>query len=280
MMDPGTMLSFLKEDMPFGDLTSEAVIPADLTASAVIRAKEACVIAGLEEAAFLFDHLGAGVVTPVKDGDAVAAGTIVMEIRGPARAVLAAERTALNIIGRMSGIATAAREAVDAVRAVDPVVRVASTRKTCPGLRTLDKKAAMLGGAVSHRFSLSDMVMIKDNHLALVGLEEAVRRAKAHSPYHKVEVEVESAKDAVRAAEYGADIVLLDNMTPEGVREAVAALMAAGQRDNVVVEISGGVSRATLPLYAGAGADIISMGALTHSVRNVDVGLDVVPDGE
>ncbi|WP_342676509.1 carboxylating nicotinate-nucleotide diphosphorylase [Methanofollis sp. UBA420] len=280
MVDARMLLSFLEEDTPFGDITCDAVIPADLTASAVIRAKEACVIAGLEEAAFLFSHLGAGVVTPVRDGERVAAGTVVMEIRGPARAVLVAERTALNIMGRMSGIATAAREAVDAVRAVNPAVRVASTRKTCPGLRTLDKKAAVLGGAASHRFSLSDMVMIKDNHLALVDLEEAVRRAKTHSPYHKVEVEVESAEDAVRVAEYGADIVLLDNMTPEGVREAVAALMAAGLRERVVVEISGGITRTTLPLYAGAGADIISMGALTHSVRNVDVSLDVVPDGE
>jgi len=275
-----TLLSFLEEDTPFGDLTCDAVIPADMAASAVIRAKEACVIAGMEEAAFLFSHLGAAAVAKVRDGERVAAGTVVMEIRGPARAILSAERTALNIMGRMSGIATAARDAVEAVQAVNPAVRVASTRKTCPGLRTLDKKAAVLGGAVSHRFSLSDMVMIKDNHLALVGLEEAVRRAKAHSPYHKVEAEVESAKDAVRAAEYGADIVLLDNMTPQEVRSAVAALMTSGLRDRVVVEISGGVSRATLPAYAGAGADIISMGALTHSVRNVDVSLDVVPDGE
>jgi len=249
-----------------------------MTASAVIRAKEACVIAGVEEAAFFFSHLGATAVAKVKDGEMVAAGTVVMAIRGSARAILSAERTALNIMGRMSGIATAAREAVEAVQAVDPAVRVASTRKTCPGLRALDKKAAVLGGAVSHRFSLSDMVMIKDNHLALVGLEEAVRRAKTHSPYHKVEVEVESAKDAVRAAEYGADIVLLDNMTPEGVRAAVAALMTSGLREKVVVEISGGVSRTTLPAYARTGADIISMGALTHSVRNVDVSLDVVPD--
>lgn len=280
MVDARMLLSFLDEDSPFGDLTCEAVIPAAMTASAVIRAKEACVVAGLEEAAFLFSHLGASARTKVWDGEKVAAGTVVMEVDGPARAVLRVERTALNIVGRMSGIATAAREAVDAVHAVDPAVRVASTRKTCPGLRALDKKAAMLGGAVSHRFSLSDMILIKDNHLALVGLEEAVRRAKAHSSYHKVEVEVESAEDAVRAAGYGADIVLLDNMTPEGVRAAVGALKAAGLRERVVVEISGGVSRATLPAYAGAGADIISMGALTHSVRNIDVGLDVVTGGE
>jgi nicotinate-nucleotide pyrophosphorylase (carboxylating) len=280
MVDARMLLSFLEEDTPFGDLTCDAVIPADMTASAVIRAKEACVIAGLEEAAFLFSHLGATAVAEVRDGERVTAGTVVMEIRGPARAILSAERTSLNIMGRMSGIATATRDAVDAVQAVNPAVRVASTRKTCPGLRALDKKAAVLGGAASHRFSLSDMVMIKDNHLALVSMEEAVRRAKAHSPYHKVEVEVESAKDAVRAAEYGADIVLLDNMTPEGVRSAVTTLMAAGLRERVVVEISGGVSRAALPAYAGAGADIISMGALTHSVRNIDVSLDVVPDGE
>jgi len=275
MIDPGKLIEFLQEDAPFGDITSEALIPADLSASAVIRAKEPCTIAGLEEAAFLFTHLGAAARAAVEDGAAVAAGSVVMTIEGPARAVLRAERPALNLIGRMSGIATATRAAAESARAANPSAKIAPTRKTCPGLRALDKKAAVIGGGEPHRFSLSDMFLIKDNHLALVGIEEAVRRAKAFSRYHKIEVEAESAEDAVLAARAGADLVLLDNMTPEEVAAAVDALRAAGLRDRVVVEVSGRVTAKTVAAYAGSGADIISMGALTHTVKNIDVSLDI-----
>jgi nicotinate-nucleotide pyrophosphorylase (carboxylating) len=275
MIDPDKLIGFLHEDAPYGDITSEALVPADLGAKAAILAKEPCVIAGLEEAAFIFTYLGAVIVAAVEDGEAVAAGTIVMTIEGPARAILQAERPALNLIGRMSGIATATRAAAECARAVNPAVRVAPTRKTAPGLRALDKKAAMIGGGEPHRFSLSDMFLIKDNHLALVGIEEAVRRAKAFSRYHKIEVEAESTEDAVLAARAGADLVLLDNMTPAGVAETVEALRIAGLKDRVAIEVSGRVTAETLPAYAGAGADIISMGALTHTVRNIDVGLDI-----
>jgi nicotinate-nucleotide pyrophosphorylase (carboxylating) len=275
MIDPDKLIGFLHEDAPYGDITSEALVPADLRAKAAILAKEPCVIAGLEEAAFIFTYLGAVIVAAVEDGEAVAAGTIVMTIEGPARAILQAERPALNLIGRMSGIATATRAAAECARAVNPAVRVAPTRKTAPGLRALDKKAAMIGGGEPHRFSLSDMFLIKDNHLALVGIEEAVRRAKAFSRYHKIEVEAESTEDAVLAARAGADLVLLDNMTPAGVAETVEALRIAGLKDRVAIEVSGRVTAETLPAYAGAGADIISMGALTHTVRNIDVGLDI-----
>ena len=269
------LLRFVREDAPWGDVTSEAVVP-DVVCRAVIRAKDTGIVAGLEEARALFEHLGVMVHQRIPDGRPVAPGTTLLELEGRARAILLLERTALNIIGRMSGIATRTREAVDAVRAVSPDVRVAATRKTAPGLRALDKKAVVLGGGDPHRYSLSDMVLIKDNHLALVPLPEAIRKAKEQSRYRVVEVEVETARDAVGAANAGADIILLDNMAPDAVREAVGALVARGLRERVTLEVSGGVAGGDLAGYAAAGIDIISMGALTHTVRNFDVSLDIL----
>ena len=269
------LLRFIREDAPWGDVTSETVVP-DVTCRAVVRAKSQGVVAGLSEARRLFEHFGVTVRERSADGRAVAPGTVLLDLDGPARAILLVERTALNIIGRMSGIATRTREAVEAVRAVSPDVRVAATRKTAPGLRVLDKKAVILGGGDPHRYTLSDMVLIKDNHLALTPLAEAIRRAKEESLYRVVEVEVETVEDAVTAAGAGADIVLLDNMTPDTVREAVRALAGRGLRGRLTLEVSGGVGEDTLVGYAATGVDIISMGALTHTVRNFDVSLDIL----
>ena len=270
------LLGFVREDAPWGDVTSEAVVP-DVACRAVVRAKGRGVVAGLLEARTLFEHFGVTVRERSADGRAVVPGTVLLELDGPARAILLVERTALNIIGRMSGIATRTREAVEAVRAVSPDVRVAATRKTAPGLRVLDKKAVILGGGDPHRYSLSDMVLIKDNHLALVPLPEAIRRAKKESLYRVVEVEVETVEDAITAAGAGADIILLDNMTPDAVRETVRALAGRGLRDRLTLEVSGGIGDDDLAGYAAAGVDIISMGALTHTVRNFDVSLDILP---
>ena len=269
------LLRFIREDAPWGDVTSETVVP-DVTCRAVVRAKSQGIVAGLSEARRLFEHFGVTVRERSADGRAVAPGTVLLDLDGPARAILLVERTALNIIGRMSGIATRTREAVEAVRAVSPDVRVAATRKTAPGLRVLDKKAVILGGGDPHRYTLSDMVLIKDNHLALTPLAEAIRRAKKESLYRVVEVEVETVEDAVTAAGAGADIVLLDNMTPDTVREAVRALAGRGLRGRLTLEVSGGVGEDTLVGYAATGVDIISMGALTHTVRNFDVSLDIL----
>ena len=269
------LLRFIREDAPWGDVTSETVVP-DVTCRAVVRAKSQGIVAGLSEARRLFEHFGVTVRERSADGRAVAPGTVLLDLDGPARAILLVERTALNIIGRMSGIATRTREAVKAVRAVSPDVRVAATRKTAPGLRVLDKKAVILGGGDPHRYTLSDMVLIKDNHLALTPLAEAIRRAKKESLYRVVEVEVETVEDAVTAAGAGADIVLLDNMTPDTVREAVRALAGRGLRGRLTLEVSGGVGEDTLAGYAATGVDIISMGALTHTVRNFDVSLDIL----
>lgn len=269
------LLRFVREDAPWGDVTSEAVVP-DVACRAVIRAKDAGIVAGLEEARALFEHFGVAVRQHSADGRRVAAGAPLLELEGHARAILLLERTALNIIGRMSGIATRTRESVDAVRAVSPDVRVAATRKTAPGLRMLDKKAVILGGGDPHRYCLSDMVLIKDNHLALVPLPEAIRRAKEQSLYRTVEVEVETAQDAITAAVAGADIILLDNMAPDAVREAVRELVGRGLRERVTLEVSGGVAGDDVAGYAATGVDVISMGALTHTVRNFDVSLDIL----
>jgi len=269
------LLRFIREDAPWGDVTTDTVVP-DVACRAVVRAKDRGTIAGLAEARALFEHFGVTVRERSADGRAVAPGEILLELDGPARAVLLVERTALNIIGRMSGIATRTREAVDMVRQVSPAVRVAATRKTAPGLRALDKKAVVLGGGDPHRFSLSDMVLIKDNHLALVPLPEAIGRAKKQSLYRAVEVEVETTDDAITAAGAGADIILLDNMTPDAVRETVGALAGRGLRERVILEVSGGVAGGDLAGYAATGIDVISMGALTHTVRNFDVSLDIL----
>jgi nicotinate-nucleotide pyrophosphorylase (carboxylating) len=186
------------------------------------------------------------------------------------------ERTALNIMGRMSGIATATHVLAGVVRSVSPSCRVAGTRKTCPGFRRFDKKAVLIGGGDPHRMNLSDGVLIKDNHLALVPLEQAIRAARAHSAYKKIEVEVESSADAIRAAETGADIIMLDNMTPSQAKLTVSALEKRGLRDRVTLEISGGINETTLRDYASCGIDVISMGALTHTVKNFSFSLEVL----
>ncbi|MEN6342767.1 MAG: carboxylating nicotinate-nucleotide diphosphorylase [Methanospirillum sp.] len=269
------LLAFVAEDAPFGDVTSDAVL-GDQRCTAVLRFREAGIAAGLAEAAALFAYYGVVVTASVADGDRVEAGATALALEGPVRSVLLVERTALNLVGRMSGIATATARYVALAGAGGGQVRVAATRKTAPGLGLLDKKAVLLGGGDPHRFTLSDGVLIKDNHLALVPIEEAVRRARAFSAYKTVEVEVETADEAVRAARAGADIVLLDNMTPVEAREALASLESAEIRDRVRVEVSGGITEATIGAYAALGVDLVSVGALTHSVRSLDLTLEVV----
>ncbi len=270
------LLHFIEEDSPFGDVTSDAIIP-DCTCRAVIRAEQEGIIAGIAEASALFQHFGVTAEPGKKDGDAVGQHDIILTLKGPAKGILLVERTALNIIGRMSGIATRTRKIADRISAVNSRCRLAATRKTCPGLRVLDKKAVQLGGGDPHRMSLSDGILIKDNHLVLVPLTDAVRSAKAVSAYRKIEAEVETTRDALTAAREGAEILLFDNMTPRRVRDTLAALQRAGLRDRVTVELSGGIDEATLPGYAALDVDVISMGALTHTVKNFSVALDILP---
>ena len=277
MEDPDLLLSFIHEDAPFGDITSDAVI-GTARCRAHIVAREEGVIAGIEEAVFLFRHFGVDVNLLVADGDSVRAGTAVLELAGPARQILLVERTALNILGRMSGIASLTRRCVLQLSQSGRNCRIAATRKTAPGLRKLDKKAVVIGGGDPHRFSLSDGILIKDNHLALVRIDDAVRAAKQASCYRKVEVEVTTLQEAVMAAEAGADILMFDNMTPAQVTAAIETLRDRGLTDRLQIEISGGIDEGNLLSYALPGVDLISAGMLTHSVKNLDISLDIVPE--
>ncbi len=269
------LLKFIDEDAPSGDVTSESIIPG-ICCRAVIRAEEDGIVAGLAEAGALFSHFTVDVKQELADGDVVKIGDIILSLSGPAKNILLVERTALNIIGRMSGIATQTRKMRDLVHAENPCCHVAGTRKTCPGLRRLDKKAVTLGGGDPHRSGLSDGVLIKDNHLVLVPVSEAIRRAKAASSYRKIEIEVETANDALVAAQVGADILLFDNMTPDDVQKTIKDLEKAGLRDRVTIELSGGITARTIRDYARTGADLISLGALTHTVRNFPATLEIL----
>jgi len=225
----------------------------------------------------LFSHYGVDVERRVSDGDRVKQGHTLLALSGRAKMILLVERTALNIIGRMSGIATQTRAMADIVAAEDPRCRVAGTRKTSPGFRALDKKAVVLGGGDPHRTNLSDGILIKDNHLALVPLVDAIRSAKMMSAYKKVEVEVETTDDALVAAQAGADIIMLDNMSPGQAKKTLALLEREGLRERIVIELSGRINPDTIRNYASLGADVISLGALTHTVKNFSVNLEIVP---
>jgi nicotinate-nucleotide pyrophosphorylase (carboxylating) len=271
------LLHFIDEDAPLGDVTSEAVIP-DVCCHAEISAEQAGIIAGIDEATLLFSHYGVEVKQFAQDGQHVKTGEKLLTLNGDAKKILLVERTALNIIGRMSGIASQTRKMADIIAEKNPKCRVAGTRKTSPGFRALDKKAVQLGGGDPHRGSLSDGILIKDNHLALVSIKHAITAAKKISRYKKIEVEVETAAEALLAASSGADILLLDNMNPGQVKTTLEALGKEGFRDRVVIELSGGIEPETLRDFAALDVDVISMGALTHTVRNFSVKLEIIPE--
>jgi nicotinate-nucleotide pyrophosphorylase (carboxylating) len=275
MVDRDLLLSFIREDAPYGDITSEAIV-GDEPCQATISTRQTGIIAGMEEAGALCREWNIAIRSGVTDGACADPGAVLLYLSGRARDILLIERTLLNIIGRMSGIATVTRRLGEVVSSVNPSCRIACTRKTAPGLRGLDKKAVMIGGGDPHRFSLSDGILIKDNHLALVPLEEAVLRARRHFLYRMIEVEAENGESAVRAAVAGADIIMLDNMSPDGIAQTLEELTLRGLRDRVVIEISGGITESNIARYAGLGADVISLGFLTHSVQNLDVGLEVI----
>jgi nicotinate-nucleotide pyrophosphorylase (carboxylating) len=266
----------LAEDMGQGDVTSAAVVPAELTVKAVVLAKEAGVAAGIEETVIFAESLGLSVKAEVADGDEVKSGTVILRLSGNARVILSAERTMLNLLSRMSGIATATRKLTEKLRKANLTAKVAATRKTAPGLLYFDKKAVLIGGGDPHRLRLDDMILLKDNHVVIAGsVENAVRKAKTASVNKKIEAEVTSVADAVKAAEAGADIVMLDNFSPKQIQEAVEALKKAGFFGKVLLEASGGITEQNLLEYASAQVDIISMGALTHSVKALDISLEI-----
>jgi nicotinate-nucleotide pyrophosphorylase (carboxylating) len=267
----------LGEDLgPDGDITA-ALVPADATAHFVLRARQPGVLAGRECAAEAFRRMDPALclVWQAADGDQLTAGQNVMEVTGALRPILTAERTALNFLGHLSGIATLTARFVAAAHAQNPSVEVLDTRKTTPGLRVLEKAAVRAGGGTNHRAGLSDAVLVKDNHLAGTGITTAIRRARERWPGRTVEVECDGLEQVAEAAGAGADVVLFDNMDPAQVVEAVA-IAHLGAAGPVRTEVSGGVTLDTIGAYAAAGADRISVGALTHSAAVLDLGLDLI----
>lgn len=264
----------LEEDAGLGDVTSRGIFPAKHRSRGYIAAGQDLVVCGLEIAARVFARVDPAlkVVLVARDGDRVKAGGRVLTVDGPTAAMLTAERTALNFLQRLSGVATQARKFAAAVDGSG--VRIVDTRKTTPGWRALEKYAVRCGGAVNHRSSLGEHVLIKDNHIAAAGsLTKAVRLARAAAPHlAKIEVEAKTLAEVREALRSGAEVILLDNMTPTQVREAVG-LIGGG----AVVEVSGGVRYETLRSYAVDGVDVISIGALTHSAPAADLSLTVLP---
>ena len=267
----------LEEDAGRGDVTSAALIDEGQEAEADIIAKERLVVCGLgiAEAVFTRFDWRTRMRTRVADGDPVTPGTLIASVRGPAQAVLAGERVALNFMQRLSGIATLTQTFVAAAEGAK--VRVTDTRKTTPGLRALEKYAVRVGGGYNHRADLSSGVLIKDNHIALVGsVREAVRRARANAPQGlRVEVEVETIADLDEALEAGAEIILLDNFSPRDITEAVKRVR--DQAPRTLLEVSGGVTLDRMRELAKTGVDIISIGSLTHSARAVDLSMEARP---
>jgi nicotinate-nucleotide pyrophosphorylase (carboxylating) len=262
----------LREDAARRDVTGRAIFGPAARARAVLRAKEAGVLAGLPVARRVFSRLDPAIrfVARRRDGDRVAAGEIVAEIRGPTRALLAGERLALNLLQRMSGIATLTARYVEAVRGLP--VRILDTRKTAPGLRALDKYAVACGGAANHRMSLADLAMIKDNHLRAAGsIQAAVEKVRRAAPRVKIEVEASTLDEVQEAAAARVDFIMLDNMAPDLMREAVA--LVAGRAK---IEASGSISMENVRAVAETGVDFISVGRLTHSAPALDLSMKFV----
>jgi nicotinate-nucleotide pyrophosphorylase (carboxylating) len=269
----------LAEDMGgLGDL-SAALVPAGATATLAVVSRQAGVVAGERCAGETFAQLDSAVSVSwqVPDGARVGAGERVATVSGPLRSLLTAERTALNFLGRLSGIATLTRRYVDAVAAVNPRVRILDTRKTTPGLRALEKAAVRAGGGHNHRFGLFDAVLVKDNHLAGLGITDAVERARSLWPGRAVEIECDRIEQVEEACRAGATAVLLDNMTVAQVGECVELVGGLRPDGSTLVEVSGGITLESAPRYAGTGVDLISVGALTHSAPVLDLGLDLCP---
>ncbi|GEN34552.1 carboxylating nicotinate-nucleotide diphosphorylase [Aneurinibacillus danicus] len=265
---------WLQEDIGFGDVTGLSTVPEELEGTGILYAKQDGVIAGLDVAKRVFSFVDSGLVfsPKVEEGAFVEKGTVIAQVDGRVQSVLAGERLALNLLQRLSGIATMTRKYVEKARAVSEKVRIVDTRKTTPGLRMLEKYAVTVGGGHNHRLGLFDAVMIKDNHIkAAGGISEAVSRARAAIPHTmRIEVEVETLEQLEQAIACAPDIIMLDNMEPETMKEAVKRV-----NGRIILEASGGINLDTIERIAATGVDVISVGSLTHSVSALDISLDL-----
>jgi len=268
---------FLDEDLGQGDITSLIIVPSGTIVEAEIVAKDSGVIAGIEEALVLLESFGFQVRVLVSDGSKVEGKATVLKVVGDARTLLSVERALLNLLTRMSGIATATSRLVEKVRRAGYETRIACTRKGAPGLLYFDKKAVMLGGGDTHRLHLDDLVIVKDNHLMVVGdVGEAVKSArKTISFSKKIEIEVSTEREALEAAKAGADIVMLDNSSPQQIKNAMVLLDGEGLRKKVLIEASGGINEKNVLEFAATGVDILSLGEITDSVKALDMSLEV-----
>jgi nicotinate-nucleotide pyrophosphorylase (carboxylating) len=275
-----SIIRFLEEDIGVGDITTNSIIPADKIVNAVIRCNDSneTITCGLQEAQIVFDVCNCIAILFINDGSKVKKGDIVMHIRGGARSVLKAERTALNLIMRMSGIATLTRSFVNLVEKYYPKVKITGTRKTAPGLRFFDKKAITIGGGYPHRMRLDDMVLIKDNHLAISdSIEKSIRMAKANlGSAVRIECEVKNTEEAMRAAKAGANVIMFDNFSPSEAEIGVKAIRELEAFDDIEIELSGGITLDNIINYVKAQPDLISVGHLTHSPTAVDYSLEIV----
>ncbi len=266
------LLHFLAEDLGKGDITSN-LLPRKRI-KAYIISKQDCTLAGINYVKDIFALKGCKTRIIKKDGNKVKQNQIVCEIVGSVQAILACERTALNLLSRMSGIATKTKKLIGKINAVNSRIKLYSTRKTAPGLRFFDKEAVKIGGGEKHRMSLDKMIMIKDNHLAVVGsLSRLI--IKARKKYKKIEVEVENQEDALLAASTGADIIMLDNFSPKNIIKTVNQLKKSNLRQRVKLEASGGINEKNISSFAKTGIDMISVGEITNSVSGIDFSLEI-----
>jgi nicotinate-nucleotide pyrophosphorylase (carboxylating) len=270
------LLRMLAEDVGQGDVTTALVAPATVV-EAEIAAKESGIVAGVEETRIFLECLGLKTEAMVHDGDRIEPGQNLFRIVGDARVILSAERTVLNLLSRMSGIATTTRTLVKKILKAKLKTRVACTRKTAPGLLYFDKKAVHVGGGDTHRLHLDDMVLIKDNHIAVAGsIGKAVQKARKGASFcKKIEVEVTGVEDALVAAKAGADIVMLDNFSPKQVEKACKLLRKAKLYGKVLLEASGGITSDSILQFASTGVDIVSLGELTNNSRPLDMSLEI-----
>jgi nicotinate-nucleotide pyrophosphorylase (carboxylating) len=275
-----TLVGFLKEDIGTGDITSNLLIPEGMSSKGTIVCKDIgknIIVSGLLEAKIIFDICGCEATLLVEDGSKITKGTDVLAVKGSSRSILKGERTALNLLMRMSGISTQTNQFIDKLGGLSKTVRISSTRKTVPGLRYFDKKAVVIGGGISHRIRLDQLILIKDNHIAVVGsVKKAIEMAKSvYGDKRKIECEVNDFNGIVEAIKSGADIVMLDNFKPEEVKESLNRIRKLGLRNKIIIEVSGGINLDNIYEYAAAKPDVISIGSLTHSVQAINFSLEI-----
>ena len=276
------LLRILAEDLGQGDVTTALVVPEGTKAEAKVMAKASGIVAGIEEARVLLESMGINVGASVSDGESIEPKQVLIRISGNARTILSTERTLLNVLSRMSGIATATNTLTEKLRKAGLKTKIACTRKTAPGLSYFDKKAVLIGGGDTHRLHLDDMILIKDNHIAIAGsVEKAVKKAKEGSSFSKkIEVEVTRIDDVLRATKAGVDIVMLDNFSPKQIEKAVLLLKKARFYGKIVLEASGGITAENALEFALSGVDVVSLSEITTWAKPLDVNLEIIKTRE